>query len=264
MKGVVLLSFDVEEFDLPLEYNQLISLEEQLEIGRLGFEAVMPVVNDFNINCTMFTTANYALHFPQSIKQLDHSHEVASHTFYHSSFKIEDLILSKKILEEITGKPVTGLRMPRMKKVNMKDVANAGYIYDSSVNPTFLPGKYNNLYLPRTLYYEENVVRMPASVSPLLRLPLFWLAFKNYPLSFFINLCRQCIKKDGYVCLYFHPWEFTDIKKYNLPWYVKRIYGEKLIKKLQMLIAELKKDYTFTSIHDFIIHDSRRLKIINT
>jgi len=33
----ILLSFDVEEFDLPLEYDQSISIEQQLEMGERGF-----------------------------------------------------------------------------------------------------------------------------------------------------------------------------------------------------------------------------------
>jgi hypothetical protein len=252
MSGHVLLSFDVEEFDIPLEYKQQISMEEQMDVGRLGLEALMPVINDSRLNCTMFTTANYALQFPEAIKNLAQRHEIASHTFYHSSFKNEHLLQSKETLESITAKPVTGLRMPRMKQVDMKEVAKAGYTYDSSINPALIPGRYNNFHLSRTFYVEESIMRMPAGVSPVFRFPLFWLAFKNYPYAFFLSLCRKCIKTDGYVCLYFHPWEFTNIKQYNLPWYVKNVCGEELLKKIQRLIFDLKKDNEFISIQSFL------------
>jgi hypothetical protein len=252
MSRYVLLSFDVEEFDIPLEYNQPIGLEEQMEIGRRGLEALMPVINAYSLTCTMFTTANYALQFPETIKQLSQQHEIASHTFYHSSFQNKHLSESKEALETITGTPVVGLRMPRMKKVDIKEVAKAGYVYDSSINPTLVPGRYNNLNSPRTLFKEGAVYRLPVSVSPLLRLPLFWLAFKNYPYSLFYNLCLRCIKREGYVCLYFHPWEFTNIKNYKLPGYVKNVCGETLLKKLERLIIDLKKDCEFISIKDFI------------
>ena len=36
----ILLTFDVEEFDLPLEYGQAISLEQQLEIGKKGLDEI--------------------------------------------------------------------------------------------------------------------------------------------------------------------------------------------------------------------------------
>lgn len=252
MSRSILLSFDVEEFDIPLEYDQPIPDDEQMETGRLGLEALLPLLDAYKIQSTMFTTANYALHFPIAIKNMAQQHEIASHSFYHSSFKNEDLLQSKKVLEEIIGKKVTGLRMPRMKKVDMKEVAAAGYQYDSSINPTWLPGRYNNMHLPRTMYTEESVIRLPATVSPILRLPLFWLAFKNYSYSLFLHLCRQCLNKDGYVCLYFHPWEFADITKYKLPGYVKNPCGEKLLFKLERLINDLREEGEFKSIAEFL------------
>ena len=36
MNRSVLLSFDVEEFDMPLEYNFPISANEQMEVGKRG------------------------------------------------------------------------------------------------------------------------------------------------------------------------------------------------------------------------------------
>lgn len=253
MSRYVLLSFDVEEFDFPLEYHQIISVDEQMEVGRKGLEALLPLIDDFNLPCTMFTTANYALRYPNSIKQMAQQHEIGSHTFYHSLFQNEHLLQSKQLLENISGSKVIGLRMPRMKKVDINEVIKAGYVYDSSINPTFIPGRYNNLKSPRLLYKEQSIYRLPVSVSAGLRLPLFWLAFKNYPYSLFYKLCLGCIKKDGYVCLYFHPWEFTDIKKYHLPGYVKNICGDALLKRLQRLLTDLKKHAHFITTQDFIM-----------
>ncbi len=252
MSRYVLLSFDVEEFDIPLEYKETIGPDEQMEIGRIGLDSLMPVLNTFDLECTMFTTANYAMHFPDVIKEIAQNHEIASHSFYHSFFEVNHLLQSKETLEQITNTKVTGFRMLRMEKVNLKEVVKAGYLYDSSINPTLLPGRYNNLHMPRTLYTEENIFRMPVSVSPVFRLPLFWLAFKNYPYWLFRNLCLQCIKKDGYVSLYFHPWEFADISKYDLPGYIKNVCGKRMVKGLHQLISDLKKDCEFISIQNFI------------
>ena len=248
MSAHVLLTFDVEEFDMPLEYCHAISLDRQFEISRAGLSALLPVIDSESTPCTLFTTANYARQFPDTIRQLAARHEIASHTFYHSSFKEEDLLASKKVLENITGKTVSGLRMPRMKKVDMSSVREAGYRYDSSLNPTFLPGRYNNFREPRTIFKQQGVIQIPASVSPVLRLPLFWLAFKNYPYKLFYQLCRQCIIKDGYVCLYFHPWEFTDIYSCNLPRFVERYCGDPMVQKLHQLMIDLKRDCDFSTM----------------
>ncbi len=252
MKPYVLLSFDVEEFDMPLEYGFPISPEEQMVTGKKGLDAIAPVLNDAEIETTLFTTANFAMQYPGAIRQLSEKHEIASHTFYHSSFADEHLLQSKNKLEEICGKPVTGLRMPRMRKVSMKEVINAGYRYDSSVNPTWLPGRYNNLHLSRTLYTDEGMLRVPASVSPVFRIPLFWLSFKNLPYTLFRYLALRTLQKDGYLCLYFHPWEFTDIHNYGLPGYTRKPDGQILLSQLQRLINDLKKEATFISMEKYL------------
>lgn len=252
MNRSILLSFDVEEFDIPLEYNCPIALDEQMKIGKQGLDVMLPVIDAFNIATTMFTTANFAVHFPNAVKAMSMKHEIASHTFFHTTFNNEDLLTSKLKLQEIVGKEVTGLRMPRMRFVEMCEVKKAGYIYDSSIHPTWIPGRYNNLHLSRTYYIQNNVLRLPASVSPKLRLPLFWLAFKNYPYQLFKNLVIQTLKKDGYVCLYFHPWEFTDIHNYNLPNYVKKYCGKALQDRLYQLIKDLQPYGDYSTIQNFI------------
>jgi peptidoglycan/xylan/chitin deacetylase (PgdA/CDA1 family) len=252
MSRYVLLSFDVEEFDMPLEYDFPISAEEQMLIGKRGLDAINPILTDPLIAATLFTTANFAMHYPADIKQLAGQHEIASHTFYHSDFKDEHLLSSKNKLEEVSGTTVTGLRMPRMRKVSMQEVKKAGYSYDSSINPTWLPGRYNNLHLPRTMYTDGGMLRVPASVSPFLRVPLFWLSFKNLPYPVFKTLTLQTLRKDGYVCLYFHPWEFTAIESYGLPGFTKKLNGDPLLQKLSRLIKDLKKEAVFITMDQFV------------
>lgn len=220
MKPNICISFDVEEFDLPLEYGKQITMEQQLEIGFKGLQAIRPVLDFPQIQSTLFTTAHFADHFPTDIRSLAEKHEIASHTYYHSSFKTEDLLASRLRLEELTGKQVLGLRMPRMMNVPVEDILAAGYTYDSSVHPTWVPGRYNNFDLPRTAYVENGLKRIPASVSPLIRIPLFWLAFKNFPTWFYDAVARWTYESDGSLMLYFHPWEFTDITSFGLPKYL--------------------------------------------
>ncbi len=248
----ILLSFDVEEFDMPLEYNCSISVDEQFAIGFEGLSVLMPMLEKFTGQHTFFTTANFAQRFPETIKAISQKHEIASHTYYHSYFVPQHLASSRITLEAVTGKPVHGLRMPRMAPVNMADVYAAGYRYDSSLNPTWLPGRYNNLSKPRVLFRDEQVVRVPASVTPVTRIPLFWLSFKNLPYGVFKQLVMQALNKDGYVCLYFHPWEFADITGYNIPFYTKRDCRSTLLIKLQRLIKDLSQVAVLTTISQYL------------
>ncbi len=257
----ILLSFDVEEFDMPLEYGQNISIQEQLAIGKKGLDSILPILTDSAIQTTLFTTANFADHYPDTIRYLSEKHEIASHTYYHSSFSHGDLAKSKDRLEMITGHRIYGLRMPRMQKADIQTLREAGYKYDSSIHPTWIPGRYNNLHLPRTLYIENEIVRLPASVSPKLRIPFFWLMFKNCPLSIFMQLARKTLKNDGYICLYFHPWEFTDLAHYQLPLFTKRWSKDILLDRLLKMINDLKKEGDFISMNDYI---NKKVPVINT
>ena len=252
MTPKILLSFDVEEFDMPLEYNFNIAIEIQMEIGKKGLDNLMPILNDQNYNTTLFTTANFANHYPDSIKGLSEKHEITSHTFYHSNFTTAHLLESRIRLEEIIQKPVKGLRMPRMRQVRVGDINEAGYSYDASIHPTWLPGRYNNFNLPRTNYREQGLIRVPASVSPNFRIPLFWLSFKNFPYALYIRLALQTLRKDGYLSLYFHPWEFTNITAFGLPKYTTKGSDNELLDKLYRLLNDLNKQAEFVTMGDFI------------
>ncbi len=52
-QGSILLTFDVEEFDLPIEYGIAISPEEQMTVGKEGIDVLKKEILDLpNINCT--------------------------------------------------------------------------------------------------------------------------------------------------------------------------------------------------------------------
>lgn len=57
--------------------------------------------------------------------------------------------------------------------VSDEAIEDAGYTYNSSINPAFIPGKYMHLDLPRTPFMTGNVMQIPASVSPHVRVPMF-------------------------------------------------------------------------------------------
>jgi peptidoglycan/xylan/chitin deacetylase (PgdA/CDA1 family) len=250
----ILLSFDVEEFDMPLEYGYHLNVAEKMGIGMAGLRAIDPILSDNEIAATLFTTAHFAEYFPKQIHALGKIHEIASHTYHHSQFEEKDLTASRAKLQEITGKNITGIRMPRMRPVSYDAVKEAGYLYDASIHPTWLPGRYNNLDLPRTAYFEKDLLRIPASVSPRLRLPLFWLSFKNFPFDFYKNLAIKTLRNDGVLSLYFHPWEFVDITNFGLPRYTRSICGDALVKRLQKLLKLLKKEGDFITMHDYTSH----------
>lgn len=254
--SIVLFSFDIEEFDVPMEYGKNISFEEQISISNSGTVIILDLLKRHNIKATFFSTVNFASHVPDTISRLcEEGHELASHGYFHSQFEEAHLLSSKKKLEELSGYTIAGFRMARMMPVNDTAIATAGYKYNSSLNPTFIPGRYNNFFKQRTIYQEENLIQFPASVTPLMRIPLFWISFHNFPLWLYKRACAHTIAKDHYLNLYFHPWEFTDLTHphLGLPSFLSRNSGELMAKRFEQLILWMKaKGYTFNTIQNFL------------
>jgi peptidoglycan/xylan/chitin deacetylase (PgdA/CDA1 family) len=240
---LVLLSFDIEEFDMPFEYQKSISFEEQISISRKGTVAILDILLKHQIKATFFSTVTFAKAVPDLIDRIaKEGHELASHGVFHSQFEDKHLLESKLELEKLSGLTVNGFRMPRMRDVNNQELFNSGYKYNSSLNPTWLPGRYNHLDKPRKSFMQEGILQIPASVSPVIRFPLFWLSFHNLPLSIYQYLALKAIKKDKYLNIYFHPWEFTDLTnkaKFGFPGYVSKNTGDKMIKRFDQFIASL-------------------------
>lgn len=260
MAKKICLSFDTEEFDIPLESGVFVSEDVQMKVTKEGLLRVIRILDKENVRATFFVTANFANKNRDLICEISKNHEIASHGYYHSKFSDHDLEHSKKILESIIGKKVFGFRSPRLKKVSAEKLLEAGYSYDSSINPTFIPGRYNNFRARKIPWAEavggRKIIRVPTSVSTIFRIPLFWLSFKNLPDSIFKLLTKNTLRKTGYLNVYFHPWEFADISKYKLPKYQKRPSGKQLGKKLLgyiqwltglgefVTLSELIKDYS--------------------
>lgn len=254
---MILLSFDVEEFDMPFEYDRTLPFEEQISISETGTRRILDLLNKHQIKATFFCTATFALNSPALIQRMiKEGHEVASHGYYHSEFKPEHLLQSRKALETITNTRVNGFRMARMFPVEIAEVAKAGYYYNTSMNPTYLPGRYNNFFKPRRYFMEGKVLQVPASVTPVVRFPLFWLSFHNLPSKLYHFLCRWTHRKDGYLNLYYHPWEFTDLydkEKFNFPDYVSKNSGDQMVQRFdKMLISFKKRNYRFCTFNEFV------------
>ncbi|MDQ1096177.1 MULTISPECIES: polysaccharide deacetylase family protein [Chryseobacterium] len=252
---MVLLSFDIEEFDMPLEYQGEIPFDRQISVSQTGLGRILDLLKKHQVRATFFSTVVFAEHSKPLIERLlDEGHELASHTWFHSEFEEKHLKESKDRLEELFSTQVTGLRMPRMMPVSQNAVEEAGYSYNSSVNPTFLPGRYNNLKVSRTYFKEGKVTQVPASVSPNFRIPLFWLSFHNFPLTLYKKLASDTLKKDRYLNVYFHPWEFAEIKDeaYKLPGFTVKNSGLDMVNRFEDFIVWLKQNnHTFGTFREF-------------
>lgn len=111
-------------------------------------ERVLELLDGHGVRGTFFTLGWIAERFPQLVRRVaDAGHEVASHGYGHQrasdlspeAFRA-DIRLAKAILEDITGRAVTGYRAPSFSigTANLwahDCIAEEGYRYSSSVYP---------------------------------------------------------------------------------------------------------------------------------
>ena len=218
MKPAILLTWDVEEFDAPADFGAPTlpngGLDRGVEIWRQWLE----VTSGWKAPGTAFVTVKLAEAAPELLQStLGRGHEIASHAWSHK--KGDDLKLgaSRLRLSEIAKAEVHGFRSPRLRRVSLSEVAEAGYQYDASSNPALVPGRYCRLLQSRRPHRVSGIWEVPASVLPLVRLPLFWASFHLLPLPLYLAACRVALAVDGLLTLYFHPWELAEIEEPQFP-----------------------------------------------
>jgi len=265
------LTFDVEEFDLPIEYGVNIDEDDMFNISYQGLKCVLKCLNNFKIYATFFTTAVFAECFPKILNSmLDQGHEIALHGYKHShNYGTMDhnktrsyLSTGKELIEDITGSKIFGFRAPRAIPPRYEILKDIGIKYDSSLHPTYVPGRYNNFRCSRKPFLKNGIIIIPVSVSPLLRLPYSWVWFRNMGVSY-AKICTKLTLVDtNFINIYFHPWEFMDLTKHeyssNIPKIITRHTGEKLDNLLEKyLLWCMKNDFKFITMNNYVDKNER-------
>ncbi len=222
------ISFDVED------YFQVSAFEKQIDPANWdsyecriesNVEIILEVLQTHkDTKATFFILGWVAERYPHLVKKISAlGHEVASHGYNHQrivnmtreGFRA-DIQASKSLLEDLTGKAVTGYRAPSFSLAPstlwaVDELAEAGYQYSSSVNP--VP---HDLYgmpdAPRTPFLWHNgLIELPVTTLSLMnkRFPCSGGGFfRLYPYSVFKKGLQTAESQlDGPVIFYLHPWE---------------------------------------------------------
>ena len=239
----VTLGFDVEEFDFPLERGRGIDFGTQLAVSSEGLEFLLDLLARLELRATFYTTANFALHRTDLVRRIVIGRRnVHVNTAYRLACHIDDAAC-RDLTEELTGQRIVGYRAPRLAAASSAALAAAGYRYNSSINPTWIPTRYNNLRAPCSVSREEGLTIYPVSVSAPFRVPLFWISLHVMPLPLYKLLCRSALRRDGHLNLYFHPWEFSARLRepaFGVPGYLTHCSGTDLQRKFIRLLEWLK------------------------
>ncbi|HTS71006.1 MAG TPA: XrtA system polysaccharide deacetylase [Terriglobia bacterium] len=205
----------------PLE--QWASLPSRVE---RNFHTLLDLFDAKRARTTCFFLGWIADRFPHLVKAAaQRGHEVASHGYAHQLVRTmtrqefhEDIVRSKKLLEDLTGAPILGYRAPGFSLTRrtawlFEELLAAGYVYDSSLFPAKRGhgGDASFSRLP-TLWGEGNrtLIEFPVTVTDLAGcgVCLFgggYLRFFPYPLI--RHRARALLAAGQPIVYYIHPRE---------------------------------------------------------
>jgi peptidoglycan/xylan/chitin deacetylase (PgdA/CDA1 family) len=225
MVKFVSLTFELEEFSASLDFGKEIEEEEMFRITQKRAEEIGKLLENLKIKASFFVTENVALNLFEIVKRLEkRGHEIGLHGIAINNLK--ELAREKEAVKNASRSEIIGHRAHKFRKPSLKILRKIGIRYDSSIHPTYVPGRYNNLFAPRKSYANE-ILKISLSVAPLLRLPFSFVWFRNLGLKY-VKFCTSLASKgQDLINIYLHTWEFTDISNFDLPFYLTRNTGKK-------------------------------------
>lgn len=221
------MTVDVEDYFHVSAFESVISPDDWSSITpRVGDNThrLIDLFNDNGVKATFFTLGWVAKHCPDVIKRIvDEGHELASHGTNHRRNTLmsekevrQDIIESKDVLEQTSGKAVLGYRAPSF-SINESNqwvfdiLVDLGFKYSSSTYPIA-----HDLYgvpdWPRFVHKrQEGIIEIPVPTLALksgnkgiggggyFRLFPYWLSKRRIE-----SYLRETDQPYNF---YFHPWE---------------------------------------------------------
>jgi len=235
-------------------------LQHQLEI-------LLELLEQYQTKATFFWLGSRALEYPKLVRRvLAHGHEIACHGLHHRTLYsmspesfYEELHTATNILEEISGKKVTGFRAPYFSITKrslwaLEILCELGYSYDSSIFPIKhwrygIAGYSPEIQTIETASGKLTEVPLPVRSFASLAIPRTGGAyFRLYPYLLTCSNIASAQEQGKPVVFYIRPWEL-DVEQpvvkssilETLPHYHSL---ENTVTKLHRLLS----DFSFTTI----------------
>ena len=261
---MVSITIDCEEWNSPFLRGRKDKDHNNTAFSRIGNEALLELFRKHGIKATFFVTGYFAEREPEQVRKIiEEGHEVAAHGYEHHyrgrTFDVfKDVVKAKKVLEKITGQPIKGFRSPQAQYSLelLKILDKAGYEYDSSLHPAYLPGYYNHSKKPLRIHRpiaDLKMVEIPIAVMPRIRLPIVWMFMRLLGVRY-TQLGVDVLEKRGINAnLYFHSWEFVPMHSKNVPFYFTRKTGPRFVRMLDEFIRiNKKKGHRFCRLEETV------------
>ncbi|VAW71559.1 FIG004655: Polysaccharide deacetylase [hydrothermal vent metagenome] len=269
------LTIDVEDYFHVAALSNSISVNDwDKQVCRVekNTHILLDLFDQQSASATFFILGWVAERHPQLVKEIEkRGHEVASHGYSHQliykqtpkTFKDETL-LSKKILEDLTGKAVNGYRAASYSITNkslwaLDILADAGFKYDSSIFPVHhdnygIPGSPTEPHVLKTPDGHD-LIEFPLSTYKLMgqTLPVAGGGyFRLYPYQLSRFFYNSINKKSKPFVFYLHPWEVDPGQpRVKASWFSEfRHYNN--LHKCESRLKKLLADFSFTTMENVL------------
>ena len=232
-----IFSVDVEDWfhilDVPSapaisEWSRLPSRVER------NFGKLLDLFSEHNVQVTCFVLGWVAERFPHVVREAERrGHEIASHGYAHRLVYeqrredfYEDIRHARLLLEDIAGVAVTGYRAPGFSTTEetpwfFDTLAEAGYLYDSSVFPA--PRRHGGMpearWEPHRAGRHDAILEVPITVAEFGGVPLCFFGggyLRLFPYWLIHKKAQEVLAEDRPVIFYIHPREI-DLYHPRLP-----------------------------------------------
>jgi polysaccharide deacetylase family protein (PEP-CTERM system associated) len=221
------MSIDVEDWFQVENLKSVVARntwdERELRVER-NTDCMLELMAEHGVTCTCFVLGWVADKSPDLVRRIaDAGHEIASHGYghdliyslSHDEFRA-DLVRSKRLLEDLTGRPVTGYRAPSFSITDwsIDILQEEGFTYDSSAFPTVAHDRYGKLTGMEAgapiVELRPGFTEVCVSCLQMGRRGLPWGGggyFRIIPYGIFRRGIRKILASGLPYVFYIHPWE---------------------------------------------------------
>ena len=238
-----------------------------------NMDLILGILDEAKVPATFFTLGWIAERYPAVVKRIvDGGHELASHGYGHLRASdqdlaqfTEDITSSKKILEDIGGKPVLGYRAPSF-SIGTRNMwaldalYSAGYRYSSSIYP-IKHDHYGMPDAPRFAFYpngKDGLLEVPITTVRLLKrnLPAGGGGyFRLLPYSLSRWMMERVNTDDQQSAIfYFHPWELDPEQPHPAGLNMKTRFRHYVnLRKMEGRIKALTRDFAWDRMDNLFL-----------
>jgi len=269
-----ILTVDVEDWYHGVSrYVKLPSPDSRLQYS---LPMIMDLLRKYRAKATFFVLGEVAQNFPELVEQIAaDGHEVGCHGFSHRHLEEigpvdfnEEIKKATKLLEKICGGRILSFRAPLFSVTKstlwgLKIVRKQGYIFDSSIFPTYHPfyGIPNEPRYPHIISLSKKSTNVE---NEIIEFPILTRRFLNTNIPVgggtYLRFLRQTLltdsvrnmnKKGWPATIYIHPWELDSfVPDVSFNPIIKYITYHN-VSKTKTYLETLLRTFKFVTIRDF-------------